>query len=672
MMDLATQTTDTLSRDPRYGIKTRRLAALAQAGYPVPPFVAFPGAECAKSGAERAIAEAVLAALPAARYAVRSSALAEDSETRAHAGEFMTELAVLPEGLPDAIGIVLDDARRKLGDLGQFSLLIQEYVVPDVAGVLFTRDPRGGLEMIVEWRKGNGAAVVGGSAVERKMIVRGAPIAGEPFPGFRDLVSRALAIESAVNVPQDIEWAIRNGRVSVLQARPITSLASGEHALYAKIEAALPRGEPYLFAQSPSLEAFAHPTPLVFELLRSIFSLGGPIDRVYRRFGIRRDGGEAFRIFGATLYVDRERELTQFFPSHTLLASPFGTPHAHTLTGAIRTMSNMAALARVRANRSSLLDAAGEVGHSLASIMPRRRDALSIPDASDLVLRHYESVFLANLLSEKATVELSRVALEEGIAFPIALSLPADVSDIPEIGIPLPDGLVGNSIDPFDTTPFAARVDPAPTGVSVWKALPDDVRARIATPVALARSFILLRERARWLSVTLACLLRDAIRRRATELSIAPELLYFSDLHAIADGRADAAGLGEALKEFQTLRTLRYPRHIASAPISEPEAATVGVSMGVAEGFLVSSEMLATVPSDTPVILVADILSPDLVAHFPRIAGVVASEGGILSHAAVTAREFGIPVVVAPDIALIAALGDRVRIDGTSGAIERV
>lgn len=85
-----------------------------------------------------------------------------------------------------------------------------------------------------------------------------------------------------------------------------------------------------------------------------------------------------------------------------------------------------------------------------------------------------------------------------------------------------------------------------------------------------------------------------------------------------------------------------------------------------------SPEMLAAVPEGTPVILLSETLSPEIVAHFPRIVGVVSSEGGILSHAAVTAREFGIPVVVAPDIALVASLGDRIRIDGTSGAIDRV
>ncbi|HSE34500.1 MAG TPA: PEP/pyruvate-binding domain-containing protein [Candidatus Paceibacterota bacterium] len=671
-MDIATQTTETLANDARFGMKTRRLAALARAGYPVPPFVAFPSSELSLPGAERALADAVRAALPVDRYAIRSSALIEDSETRAHAGEFLTELAVLPDGLADAIGIVLDDARRKLGNLAQFSLLVQEYIVPDVAGVLFTRDPRGGLETIVEWRKGNGAPVVGGEAVERMLVVRGTRGISEPFGGFRELLSRSLAIEAAVNAPQDIEWAIRGGRVFIVQARPITSLSSGEHALYAKIEAELPRDASYFFAQSQSLEAFAHPTPLLFELLRSLFALGGPIDRTYRRFGIRRDGSETLRLFGAALYVDREHELLQFYPTHTLLTSPFGTPHFHTLTGSVRTLSNMFGLARAQASRSALLDAAGEVGHSIASLTPRLREAISVPDARDLVMRHYESVFLANFLSEKAAVELSRIAAEEGIPFSLALSLPADASDIPDIGIAHPDGLVGNSIDPSDTTPFIARPDPAPVGVAAWRALPEDVRKRIAGPIALARSFLLLRERARWLSVTLACLLRGALGRRATELSVTPELLSYADFRSIGEGHVDAAGLEARAKEFLALRSLRYPRHIASQPVADPTTIAVGVSMGTTEGFLMSPEMLAAVPEGTPVILLSETLSPEIVAHFPRIVGVVSSEGGILSHAAVTAREFGIPVVVAPDIALVASLGDRIRIDGTSGAIDRV
>jgi pyruvate,water dikinase len=53
-------------------------------------------------------------------------------------------------------------------------------------------------------------------------------------------------------------------------------------------------------------------------------------------------------------------------------------------------------------------------------------------------------------------------------------------------------------------------------------------------------------------------------------------------------------------------------------------------------------------------------------------AGVVTELGGPLSHAAVVAREFGIPTVVNVAGATIALrTGDMLRVDGDHGVVER-
>jgi pyruvate,water dikinase len=54
-------------------------------------------------------------------------------------------------------------------------------------------------------------------------------------------------------------------------------------------------------------------------------------------------------------------------------------------------------------------------------------------------------------------------------------------------------------------------------------------------------------------------------------------------------------------------------------------------------------------------------------------AGVVTELGGPLSHAAVVAREYGIPCVVnVPGVTRILRTGDSVRVDGDRGIVERV
>ena len=56
---------------------------------------------------------------------------------------------------------------------------------------------------------------------------------------------------------------------------------------------------------------------------------------------------------------------------------------------------------------------------------------------------------------------------------------------------------------------------------------------------------------------------------------------------------------------------------------------------------------------------------------FPRSAAVITDVGAPLSHAAIVARELGIPAVVGcGDATLRLKTGDRVRVDGGRGIVE--
>ena len=70
-------------------------------------------------------------------------------------------------------------------------------------------------------------------------------------------------------------------------------------------------------------------------------------------------------------------------------------------------------------------------------------------------------------------------------------------------------------------------------------------------------------------------------------------------------------------------------------------------------------------------ILVCQMTNPAWVVLFTKIAGLVTDAGGVASHPAVVAREFGIPAVVGTSIATERIKsGDRVRVNGTSGVVE--
>jgi pyruvate,water dikinase len=95
------------------------------------------------------------------------------------------------------------------------------------------------------------------------------------------------------------------------------------------------------------------------------------------------------------------------------------------------------------------------------------------------------------------------------------------------------------------------------------------------------------------------------------------------------------------------------------------------VSAGIAEGeALVLTEPPATVPERAGFILVCPSTDPAWVPLFLKCAGVVMETGGILSHGAIVAREFGLPAVVGiPDVYRRLQTGQRLRVDGNSGKI---
>jgi len=70
-------------------------------------------------------------------------------------------------------------------------------------------------------------------------------------------------------------------------------------------------------------------------------------------------------------------------------------------------------------------------------------------------------------------------------------------------------------------------------------------------------------------------------------------------------------------------------------------------------------------------ILVTSLTNIHWTPLFPRAAAVVTDVGAPLSHAAIVARELGIPAVVGcGDATLRLKTGDRVRVDGGRGLVE--
>ena len=109
-------------------------------------------------------------------------------------------------------------------------------------------------------------------------------------------------------------------------------------------------------------------------------------------------------------------------------------------------------------------------------------------------------------------------------------------------------------------------------------------------------------------------------------------------------------------------------------PAPVPEGATllegIALSAGTAEGpALVLTEPTAAPPGERYV-LVCPSTDPAWVPLFAGAAGLVMETGGVLSHGAIVAREFGLPAVAGlPDATRRLRTGQRVRVDGGRGTV---
>jgi phosphohistidine swiveling domain-containing protein len=109
------------------------------------------------------------------------------------------------------------------------------------------------------------------------------------------------------------------------------------------------------------------------------------------------------------------------------------------------------------------------------------------------------------------------------------------------------------------------------------------------------------------------------------------------------------------------------PKQIAAAKVTG-FAASPGQVTGIARLVLDPRDMANVRKGD---LLIARSTSPAYNALLPLIGGVVTDRGGTLSHAAVVAREYGIPAVVGTGNATeLIKDGSRVRIDGATGTVE--
>ena len=138
----------------------------------------------------------------------------------------------------------------------------------------------------------------------------------------------------------------------------------------------------------------------------------------------------------------------------------------------------------------------------------------------------------------------------------------------------------------------------------------------------------------------------------------------------------------QRMEAFRSYRALAPPRVLTSDGEAVagayrrddlPNGALVGlpVSAGIIEGRARVILDMAEAELDGGDILVTAHTDPSWSPLFVTITGLVTEVGGVMTHGAVIAREYGLPAVVGVEHATrLIPDGQRIRVNGTDGYIE--
>lgn len=362
------------------GGKAVNLGRLVRAGFPVPGGFAITTEAYYQSRKENnnkqplspaddlknAIIEAY-AALGRPTVAVRSSATAEDQEEASMAGQYETVLNVQDdESLIAAVEKCWAslESQRTSSYLAQYGLeaesvamgvVVQKQAAADIAGVLFTTNPRAGAmdQALIEASWGLGESVVSGKVQPDTMIldqetgkvlnvVIGSKETWLPPDGRSEQTTETekqkipclnasqvmglwhlgRRVAAYFQSPQDIEWAIENDHIYLLQTRAITTIEEIEAQ-----ELCLNKNRQHLrdatdkgqgaWVRHNLDETLPHPTPLTWSVISGFMKGSGGFGNLYRKVGFAPSSNVCktgfLELIAGRIYMDLSRSSELFF-----------------------------------------------------------------------------------------------------------------------------------------------------------------------------------------------------------------------------------------------------------------------------------------------------------------------------------------------------------------------
>jgi pyruvate,water dikinase len=225
------------------------------------------------------------------------------------------------------------------------------------------------------------------------------------------------------------------------------------------------------------------------------------------------------------------------------------------------------------------------------------------------------------------------------------------------------------------------------------KQLPDGEMKAAETKqmISLIRNFIGYREYPKYGKISRDFIYKQALMKEAGKLVAANLIderediyyLTFEELHEVVrTNKADYTIINKRKNEYKLYGKLTPPRVITSdgeivtgkyKRENLPADAIIGlpVSSGVIEGRARVILNMANADLEEGDILVTTFTDPGWTPLFVAIKGLITEVGGLMTHGAVIAREYGLPAVVGVENATtLIKDGQRIRVNGTDGYVE--
>jgi len=659
-----------VAQDPLLtGGKSAALSRGAAAGLDTLPGVVLTTALCdaVDGGADVAQHAAVTDAYQRAggddqALVARSSSVVEDTAESSMAGQFESVIGI--NGFDEfvtAVKAVLD-SRQRAGAADQpIAVLVQPLIEPRFGGVMFGVDPVSGRtdRRIVSAVMGGPEPLVSGEVDGSRYVLEPTTVKVVEFAAndgpklptadLRRLMALSTRVAKVFGGPQDVEWAIgTDKRLWLLQSRPVTSEIRGA-----------PRGP--IYGPGPVAETFPAPltelehdlwVPPLREAVTQAVILAGTATQA------DLDASDVVVCVDGHVAIDL-RLAGEIRPKRTILHRLNPIPAARELRGSWRVGRLRAALPRLAEHLLDRTDADLEAVPPLTAITSRQLIALLHRSRAILRALHAHEI-LMGMLTDTGGNRMTGAS--------VALRVLAEARQ---------DGLSDKEIiarSPSVLALTAPRVAPAPELPEEATAVHTGTSCQACSDNGILREA--LRLRVRWVQEVSGRAAWELGERLAAAGDLTePELIRHMTLEHVEAVATKRAVVVPALvsshdHDFGAPLPAWFQLSDLGRPIRAQCAFEVGGGTGAGGG---SGSGPVTYDHDDPPtgsVLVTTTLSPGLGPLLPRLKGIVAETGSVLSHLAILAREAGVPTVVGyagatedlPE-------GAVVQVDGDSGRV---